>query len=301
MAEPNWSDFRIILALAKGGSVTGAAQLLGVDASTVSRRLAAAEEVFGAPLIIRGGGKFEFTAEGRAVLDAAEDMDARISATTNSVRSMRERPVGTVRIACVPTAAHVLRPLVEEVAETHPGLHVDLMSAISAADLSKGEADIAVRTIAPKDPGLVIAYTFTWGSCLYASPDYLARVGRPETTDDLRAHALVRYGAPLLHACAFGWVEQYADPDRPATRVENSDSARVMIEQGGGIGPLFCAVGDTCAGLERVFPDPFDQMDSWVLYHESARGSAKVRVVLDALVAFLKARRAALTGLAAPE
>ncbi|MEM6311274.1 MAG: LysR family transcriptional regulator, partial [Pseudomonadota bacterium] len=89
MAEPNWSDFRIILALAKGGSVTGAAKLLGVDASTISRRLAAAEEVFGAPLIIRGGGKFQFTAEGRAVLDAAEDMDAKISATTNSVRSMR--------------------------------------------------------------------------------------------------------------------------------------------------------------------------------------------------------------------
>ena len=89
MAEPNWSDFRIILALAKGGSVTGAAKLLGIDASTVSRRLATAEDVFGAPLIIRGGGKFQFTAEGRAVLDAAEDMDAKISATTTSVRSMR--------------------------------------------------------------------------------------------------------------------------------------------------------------------------------------------------------------------
>ncbi|WP_076448331.1 hypothetical protein [Roseivivax lentus] len=78
--------------------------------------------------------------------------------------------------------------------------------------------------------------------------------------------------------------------------MENSDSARVIIEQGGGIGPLFCAVGDTCPALERVFPEPFDQMDSWVLYHESARGSAKMRAVLDALVAFLKARRPALKG-----
>ena len=128
MAEPNWSDFRIILALAKGGSVTGAAKLLGIDASTVSRRLATAEEVFDAPLIIRGGGKFEFTAEGRAVLDAAEAMDAKISATTNSVRSMREKPVGTVRIACVQTAVHMLRSFANEVAEAFPGLGVEVVS-----------------------------------------------------------------------------------------------------------------------------------------------------------------------------
>jgi len=301
MSDPNWSNCRLILALDKGGSVRGAARLLGVDTSTVSRRLASAEEVFGATLIVRGGGAFQFTPEGLAILQAAEAMEKTVNATTLNVRAMREAPVGTVRVACVPTAAHVLRPLVAEVAEAHPGLHIDLMSSTAQVDLSKGDADIAVRTLPPKDPGLVIAYRFTWGSCLYASPDYLARVGRPETIDDLRAHALVRYNAPLLHACAFGWVEQFADPDRPATRVENSDSARVIIEQGGGIGPLFCAVGDTCTGLERVFPDPFDQMESWVLYHESARGSAKVRVVLDALVDFLKARRAALSGIDAAD
>jgi len=297
MTDPNWSDFRILLALDRGGSVAGAARILGVDASTVSRRLAAAEHVFGAVLLVRGGGAFRFTPEGLAVLKAAEAMEATVSTTTLNVRSMRQAPAGTVRIACVPTAAHVLRPLVGQLAKAHPGLHVDLMSAISAADLSKGDADISVRTLPPKDPGLVIAHTFTWGSALYASRDYLAQAGRPDTLDALRAHPLVRYNAPLLHACAFGWVEQFADPERPATRVENSDSARVIIEQGGGIGPLFCAVGDTCERLERVFPDPFDQMESWVLYHEAARGSARVRVVLDALVAFLKARRGRLTGL----
>lgn len=297
MTEPNWSDFRVVLALRNAGSVAGAARSLGVDASTVSRRLAAAEEVFGATLIVRGGGAFTFTEEGLAIAEAAEQMNATVNSTRINVKSMRDDATGTVKVACVPTAAHVLRPLVAEVARAHPGLHVDLMSSISAVDLSKGDADIAVRTRPPEDPGLVIAHKFTWGSCLYASRDYLARAGRPETTDDLRAHPLVRYNAPLLHACAFGWVEKFADPDRPATRVENSDSARVIIEQGGGIGPLFCAVGDTCDTLERVFPEPFDQMDSWVLYHESARGALRVRVVLDALIAFLKDRRALVSGL----
>ncbi|MCC1492626.1 LysR family transcriptional regulator [Cognatishimia sp. F0-27] len=297
MAEPNWSDFRIILALSNGGSVTGAAKLLGVDASTVSRRLAAAEDAFGAVLIIRGGGVFRFTAEGQAILDAARAMDTTISETTSSVRSMRQTLTGPVRIACVQTAVHVLRPLADEVARAHPDLRLEIMSSIAPVDLVKGEADIAVRTIAPKDPGLVIAHAFTWGSCLYASKDYLATQGRPETAGDLAAHQLVRYGTPLLPARAFGWIEQFADPDRPATRVENTDSARIILEQGGGIGALFCVVGDGCVNLERVFPDPFDQMESWVLYHESARGSARVRAVLDSLVAYLKARRGWLSGL----
>lgn len=297
MSEPNWSDFRVVLALRNEGSIAGAARILGVDGSTVSRRLAAAEEAFGATLIVRGGRDFVFTSEGLAIADAAESMSATVNTTRISVRSMREEPTGTVKVACVPTAAHVLRPLVDQVARAHAGLHVDLMSSISGVDLAKGDADIAVRTIAPKDPGLVIAYAFTWGSSLYASKAYLAKHTRPRTPDELSNHTLIRYGAPLLHARCFGWVEQFANQDRPATRVENSDSARVMIEDGHGIGPLFCAVGDTCTSLERVFPEPFDQMDSWVLYHESARKSQRVRVVLDALVAFLRSNRQLLTGL----
>jgi|GEM_PF-5510921 len=297
MADPNWSDFRVVLALRNEGSVAGAARVLGVDGSTVSRRLAAAEEAFGATLIVRGGGDFVFTPEGSAIANAAEKMDATVNTTRISVRSMREAPAGTVKVACVPTAAHVLRPLVDEIAQTHSGLHVDLMSSISGIDLGKGDADIAVRTIPPKDPGLIIATAFTWGSCLYGSKDYLMKHGRPDAPEGLRDHTLVRYGGPLLHTKAFGWVEQFADPDRPATRVENSDSARIIIEHGGGIGPLFCAVGDTCTSLERVFPNPFDQMDSWVLYHESTRGSHRMRVVLDALVAFLRNKRTMLTGI----
>ena len=298
MSHPNWSDFRVMLALGKAGSLSGAAKLLGVDVSTVSRRLAVAEETFDAVLIVRGGGAFHFTAEGQVILAAAQAMQETVAATTLNVRSMRHNPEGTVRVACVPTAAHVLRPLVGELAQAHPGLHVDLMSATSGIDLAQGDADITVRTIAPKDPGLVIAYRFTWGSCLYASGDYLARQGRPDTPEDLSGHQLVRYGAPLLHAKAFGWVEQFADSERPAIRVENSDSARVIIEQGSGIGPLFCAVGDTCKTLQRVFPEPFDQMDAWVLYHETSRGSRRVRVVLDTVTAYLKAHRARITGLA---
>ena len=299
MAEPNWSDFRVLLALGEAGSVAGAARLLDVDGSTVSRRLAAAEAAFGAVLIVRGGGDFAFTAEGKAALRAARAMEAAVTEARASVRAARAGLEGVVRIACVPTAMHFLRGFGDLVAERHPGLEVELLSARGVMDLARGDADIAIRTARPTDLDLVVAHTFTWGSALYAAPAYLDRHGHPAIPADLRDHKLVRYGTGLTHLCAFGWIEAFADPAAPAQRVENSDSARVMIEAGAGIGPLFCAVGDTCPGLVRVFPDPFDQIDSWIVYHESARGSARMRAVLDLLVGWHIERRALVAGIAA--
>lgn len=296
MADPNWTHFRVVLALKNEGSISGAARILGVDASTVSRRLAAAERAFGAPLVIRGGGDFTFTSEGLVIADAATQMDAVVNDAQINVSAMRQQPTGTVKIACVPTAAHVLRPLVHQIAEAFEGLYVDLISSISAFDLAKGEADIAVRTREPKDPALVVAYSFTWGRAFYGSKAYFEKHGRPNIPDDLRDHTLVRIGTGNSPSKASALIDRLDNTDRPSIRVENTDSAQMMIEQGAGIGSLFCALADTNPSIERVFAEPFDQVDSWVIYHESARGSQRVRIVLDALVAFLKDNRAVLTG-----
>lgn len=297
MAIPNWSDFRVVLALKNEGSIAGAARVLDVDGSTVSRRLAAAEDAFGATFVVRGGREFTFTPEGLVIAEAAKKMDAVVNDAQISVSAMRQHPTGTVKIACVPTAAHVLRPLVQQVAKTYEGLNVDLISSIAAFDLAKGEADIAVRTRAPSDPALVVAYSFTWGRCLYGSRSYFQQHGRPQTPDDLRDHTLVRIGTGNSPSKPSAFIDRFDNPERPSIRVENTDSARLMIEQGAGIGSLFCAHADASTTIERVFPDPFDQIESWVIYHESARGSQRVRLVLDALVAFLRENRALLTGL----
>ncbi len=215
----------------------------------------------GAPLVVRGGAAFALTAEGRAIAQAAASMEATVTATTRDVRAMRDEPGGVVRIACVPTALHFLGTFGAEVAAMHPGLQVELLSGRDVVDLARGDADIAIRTAEPTEPDLVVGYRFAWGGCLYASEACVAQHGLPDMPDDLRRHQLVRYDTRVLHLNAFGWIERYADPAFPAIRIENSDRARVMIERGVGIGPLFCAVGDTCKTLVRVFsralrPDP---------------------------------------------
>lgn len=97
--EPEWSDFRVLLALASAGSVAGAARELHVDNSTVSRRLAALEEAVGAKLIIRGGREFNGTAEGRTLLSAAKAMDSAVTQAMLSMRTAKAEVEGTVRVS----------------------------------------------------------------------------------------------------------------------------------------------------------------------------------------------------------
>ena len=117
MSEAEWSDFKFVLALGRGGSIAGAARLLGVDNSTVSRRLAAVETALGASLIIRGGGEFAFTAEGKLAIAAAEAMEVSAASAASSIRAAKTKLEGQVRISCIPTMLRILMPFQAMVAE----------------------------------------------------------------------------------------------------------------------------------------------------------------------------------------
>lgn len=296
MADPEWSDFRVILALGRAGSVAGAARILGVDGSTISRRLAAAERAMGAVLIVRGGREFAFTAAGKAALAAAEAMEAAVAEAAAAVRLTRSDLKGIVRIACPPVSIHVLGGFREIVAQKHPGLEVELLAGRAPVDLAKGEADISIRSVRPTDLALVVAHSFDLGCCVYAAESYLTAHGRPAAPAEIAGHALVRYADAFLSLPAFAWIEQFADPALPAVRVDSVDMARSLIAAGGGIGVLFAAVGDTTAGVVRVFEAPVDRMKASIVYHQSARGSARLRAVLDLLIEYHVSRRRLLSG-----
>ncbi len=296
MPDPDWSDFKVLLALSRGGSVAAAARILGVDGSTISRRLAAAEEAMGATLIVRGGREFSFTAEGQAALGAAQAMETAVNAAAASVRTAKTALQGIVKIACQPSAIYFLMPFQDIVAQTHPGLGVELVSGRAAVDLAKGDADIGIRNTRPTDLDLVVRYSFTWGSCVYAAERYLETHGRPATHADVARHMLVRYHQSFLHLPAIAWIEQFADPAQPAIRADSIDMARSLIASGGGIGSLLCTIGDTTPGVVRVFEEPIEQTQCWIVYHSTSRGSARIKAVLDLLIAYYVERRDELSG-----
>lgn len=287
--EPDWSDLKILLALSRGGSVAGAARALGVDSSTVSRRLGALEEAFGARLIVRGGREFNWTAEGRAALAAAEAMERAVDGATRAVRSARQAAEGTVRVSCPPAFAPALVHVFEALQQRHPKLTVALSGDYRSVDLAKGEADLALRMVCPGEPGLIAQRTFDCNWFVYASRGYAAAHGLPAGCDALRAHRLVLYAEPMTRVPPLGWLESQRGPDTAFLRVDSLEVLANVVATDAGIGALPGFVGDHHPGLLRALPEPVAANSGYLVFHESARDSARVRVAAQALRDYFEA------------
>lgn len=283
--NPEWGDFKILIALARGGSVAGAARELGVDSSTVSRRLAALEEALGVRLLVRGGRDFAWTAEGRIALNAAETMARAVDEAARCCRAATLDASGTVRVSMPPAFVPILfAKLMPHVRERFPLLKLELSGDYNRRDLAKGEADIAVRMAQPTEPDLIGKRALGAGWCAYASAAYLAQRGRPGTIEALRGHTLVLYH-PTMHSIApFGLLEPYRAND--SVRCDNIELATQLVLAGTGIGLLPAMTEHGSPGLVRVFPAPLTSNSGWVVYHEAARDAARIRATAELLVAF---------------
>lgn len=297
---PEWSDFKVLLALSRAGSVAGAARDMQVDHSTISRRLAALEEAVGARLLIRGGREFSFTAEGRALIEAGEAMDAAATQALRAVRSAKVAVDGTVRVSVAPGFVPVLvRGMLPALRDAHPSLRVELDGGFQRVDLARGEADIAVRMARPEEPGLVACHVFDCAWFPYAAQSYLDARGRPETFEGLAKHELVLYTEAMHRVPPLKWMEAYRGTARELMRVDNLEIACQTISAGGGIAVLPAFIADPVPGLQRVFPERVAVNAGWIVYHEAARDTFRVRVVADALAEFFRSHEATFSGGAA--
>ena len=294
---PEWSDFKVLLALARAGSVAGAARELQVDTSTASRRLAALEEAVGARLLIRGGREFTWTPEGRTLIAAGEAIEAAVTQALRSVRSAKTEVNGTVRVSVPPAFVPVLlRGVLPALRGAHPDLRVELAGGFERANLARGDADVAVRMARPDEPDLVACHAFDCGWFPYAADSYLQARGRPERYEDLARHALVLYSEAMQRVPPLRWMEAYAGAAHDMLRVDNVEVACQTVAAGGGIAVLPGFLGDTVSGLQRVFPQRVAVNAGWIVYHESARDTTRVRVTVEALLAFFQAQGGLFSG-----
>jgi DNA-binding transcriptional LysR family regulator len=286
VTKAEWNDFELLLALSRGGSIAAAARLLGVDNSTVSRKLASFERTLGATLLLRGGREFTLTAEGRIAVEAANAMESIAAGAVASIRAAKEDIAGVVRISTVADVVQHLMPLLAEVAERYPKLVIELSSAVPVVDLAKGDADIAIRFLEPTNIDLIARRAVEWEMGVYASRAYAATHGLPDTYDGLREHRLIQYNESMLRMPWFSWIEEFAKPGAHATRVESPQVAHALMSAGAGIGVIACATGDASPDLVRVFSEPVACAVGWIVYHESARNSARIRATVDLLLEF---------------
>jgi DNA-binding transcriptional LysR family regulator len=285
-----WDDLRIFLAVLRTRSHAAAGRTLRVAPTTVGRRVSALEAAVGARLFTRTPDGLVATAAARALAGRAERVEAEVLEAERELTGADERPTGTVRITSGDGfAAFVLGPALPELLRTHPGLTVEIRADVRALDLTRGEADVALRLFRPREASLVARRLGVERYGLYAAPSYLERHGTPRTARDLAGHDLVLYGAELDRMRTQAWLRQTAEGARIAVRTSNTTAMHAACAAGAGVALLTASAvrGDPAFApvLPRLEP-PSNEI--WAVTHPDLRASARVVAVLDWLEALIR-------------
>ncbi len=242
-------SMRIFGALARAGGIRGAAAVLGVPRSTVSRRLAQLETEVGAPLVVRTARRFVLTEVGAALVPECERLEELLRGAEELARGASREPAGTLRVAVAPVIGEeVLPAIVAELVTRWPRLSVDVRLGVDYVDLRRAGVDVAVRTGAIDDATDLFATRLgTSITGCWASPAYLRANGAPETPAELTQHSCIVVGA-APHAT---WTFQSGSREQ---RVAVSGRLRVDSFR---LARSLAALGAGVVRTARLFADPF--------------------------------------------
>jgi len=173
----SWEDAQTFLAVAEKCSFSAASTLLGVGQPTISRRIAALEDRLGCQLFTRGKRGTEITDSGARLLPAAEQMARWAGEFGRLAQGAEERPTGTVRVAAPPgLAVEVLAPLAATIREQLPEIRLEVLASVDYVDLSRGGADLAIRTRETHEPELTTLHSAEFEIAVFAAAEYKTRL-----------------------------------------------------------------------------------------------------------------------------
>lgn len=159
MQTMHWDDLKFVLALYRTGTLVGAGKLLHVNTSTVGRRILALEQALGTKLFDRMAGAYHPTPKAKRVVACAEEMELQANALERQIQGSDSRVEGPVRITALDNFLdRLVMPALPQFLASHPRLEVTLESELRLFELSRGEADIAVRSVEPSHPEMVASY-----------------------------------------------------------------------------------------------------------------------------------------------
>jgi DNA-binding transcriptional LysR family regulator len=274
----NWDDLRVFLAAARRGSHKGAGKQLGVDPTTVSRRLQALERALAAKLFQRTPEALTLTSAGAALLRRAENVEAELLAGERELGKSDERVDGQLRVTAGDGLVHyVLVPALGGLRRQHPELQLELRADTAELDLSRREADVALRFGRPKQPALVARRLAQVEFGLYASDGYLARAGQPRGVSSLADHELIGFESALDSTPQVRWLTSQVPQIRYALRA-NTTTAQVRAAADGlGIALLTSYVAAREPRLRRVLTQTVGiSRDLWFVTHRDLRHLARV-------------------------
>ena len=288
----NWDDLRYFLAVAKTGSLSGAARRLGVNHSTVFRRIGAFETELGVRLFERLPSGYLLTQAGEEMREGALRVEDEIASLSRKVTGQDLRLSGMIRVTTLDMLAFGLLPRhLANFRTVYPGIEVELIVGNATLNLNRREADIALRVGNTPPETLVGRRVGRLVFAIYGSVDYHA--GKPGI--GLEAHDWI--GFDTEHAALTRRFKAFLPKVQSLLRTNPIAAAIAATKAGMGLAPLPCGLADLEPDLVRVAALPEDfTLDLWLLTHEDLRQTARIRAFLDFMAKELAKEASVLEG-----
>lgn len=278
-----WDDLRYFLAVERNRTLSKAAAKLGVDATTVGRRLERLGHSLNATLFEVGPFGHSLTAAGEKLLQHAEEVERSILAASGDVTGESSRLAGTVRISLSEGLANwVFAPNLPVFQTRHPGIMLEVATTNGFLNPSKREADLAVMLARPTHGALITQKLTDYRLGLFASRDYIASHGMVEDLADLRRRPLIGYIPDLIYSDELRYLQEIDAALSPRLTSSSINMQHAMTRAGLGVAVLPHFIGASDPDLLPLLPETVSIAGSyWIVVHADLRHVARVAAVIE--------------------
>lgn len=287
----SWDEVRTAFHVARIGTVSGAAEVLGVHHATVIRHIDALEQRLGVRLFQRHSRGYTTTEAGDDLMRVAQTTDDQLSQLAGRIKGQGQDVSGELVVTSLGGLSQLFVPILTEFQKAHPNIIVRYLTGERLFRLEYGEAHVAIRAgRVPDQPDNVVQPLFTQAHTLYASEDYVARHGKPASPEEFASHFFVSADDPKSRAPFNQWLRTAVSDDRISFRSQDVHAQRRAIQAGAGIGFIACVLAREIGGLIEILP-PRDEWASplWLVTHMDLHRTTKVQAFLSFLKDHAKA------------
>jgi DNA-binding transcriptional LysR family regulator len=298
----DWDDIRFFLAVARKGSITAAARDLGVNHSTVSRRIAAFEGSMGTRLFDRVSSGYTLTPSGQDMVPSAQRMEEEALSLDRQLFGRDEELNGTLKVSIAgPFAGLFFMDQIRQFLEKYPAIDVNLDVSNGLANLHAREVDVALRATDDPPDTLVGRRIGRLAASLYGRKDMIAP-GELGAKAEAQAPLIIKYSNSTRDWQEQGWFRDVYPHAKQRMETQSPETILKALKVGMGIGVLPCFMGDMEPDLRRLPPYHLESMyDLWILTHADLRKTARVRAFINFLADAMAPHRDLIEGRQPPQ
>lgn len=300
MHSIEWDSIRIFLAVVEEGSMSAAAQVLGMSQPTVSRQIVALEEKMGFNLFDRSSNGLSLTTAGEGLLESARAAELGVKGFLRQVNTCIDNHQGPVRLAAGEVAGFYFLPkALEAFGREYPGIEVEILVENRGVNLNKREADIWIAREKPSQPDMVVSLLHQAPIGFYAHRDYLRQHGVPDSLHDMHTghYRLIGYDRLEVYSQAAARVGGTVNKSHFSYRTDSYKMQLELARAKAGITVMFASVAARYPELVPVLPSaPIPDAQWWLVCHHDVHVNPRIRCLMNFLTQWFQKAPLSLVG-----